>query len=462
MVKKIFHKFRLPEPVTISKSKHTKFKNSPRRNAGEHVVSFVSLCLSLLLLCCMAYTADAQDEFYLRGSFYQDWLGIKYQDSALYHRLSSRLKLTFWNKPGAGWTAQVDVRNRFNLSYGSENQLIIYDAHLSYDKLEKKLFFSLGQMNLYDTAGIGELTGGIIGYKLNKFLSLGGYAGLEPDIYNARLDTGYNKFGLFLRYIGPGAKQLSLSVNNIGFSGETERRFLYSNLLLPVKRLFVLYGNIEYELDNKTREQDRLSHLFLNTRIDITKYADITANYSSGKGLDYHRFLLEQSQNPTIRNSEVERYYYNETYGVRLSIKPVKNARLFAARRESELNDLDIINHTTQVGLSIYDILKSGVSFYWIYNMNRGDSSESDSYYISVSRNFGKLSFDLSFANYYHGVRFLADGAPEIFHYPDRKTVSTNLFYIFNRSLAFSVDYTYSYQEDYPEHQFFIRAIFRK
>jgi hypothetical protein len=317
-------------------------------------------------------------------------------------------------------------------------------------------------MNLYDTAGIGELTGGIAGYKINKYLSAGGYAGLEPDIYNARLDAKYNKFGIFFRYAGPGAKQFSLSFNHLGFDGQTERPFLYSNVLFPFKRLFVLYGNIEYELDNKTKKEDRLSHLFLNTRVNVTKYADITVNYSSGKGLDYHQFLLEQSQNPTIGNSEIERYYYNETYGIRLSFKPVKNMRLFASRRESQRKDLEIMNHTTRFGLSMTNILKTGVSIYGNYNMNRGDSSESDSYYISASRNFGRLSFSLNFADYYNGVRISTGGIPEVFHIPDRKTLSTNLFYILNRSLALSLEYAYSYEEENVEHQFFIRAIYRR
>jgi hypothetical protein len=420
------------------------------------------LILLCFLLCCFAVRGDSGKEFYLRGAFYQDWLGIKYEGSDLYSRLSSRLKLTLWNKPGEGWTVFVDARNRYNLSFGNKNRMIIYDARISYDRLKSALFFSFGQMNLYDTAVIGELTGGIIGYKLNKFLAVGGYAGLEPDIYNSRLDSEHNKFGFFFRYIGSGAKQFSLSFNRIGFAGQTERQFIYTNLLFPYKRFFVLYGNIEYELDNKTKKQDRLSHLFFNTRINITKYADVTANYSSGRGLDYHQFLLEQSQNPTIGNNEIERYYYSRTYGLRLSVKPVKNLRLFVGRRESDLKDRGIINFTTRFGISMYNILKTGISFYGNYNMNRGDSSESDSYYLSTSRNFGKLSFSLNFANYYNGVYITTEGTPEMFHIPDRKTLSTNLFYILNRSLALSLEYAYSYEKENMEHQFFIRAIYRR
>lgn len=405
---------------------------------------------------------EVNNGFLVRGALYLDWMGIQAEDTDFYSLLSSRLKLTLLNNPGHGWTISIDMRDRFNPGEGGGNRLIIYDARLSYDRLNKKLFFHLGQMNLYDTAGIGELTGGVVGYKINKYLSLGGYAGLEPDIYAGKWDTDYNKYGFFLRYRGTGARQFSLSFNRVGFNNQTERQFLYSSLLFPVKRIVVLYGNVEYELANGIKTEDRLSRLFLNGRIDLSKYVDVTANYSSGRGLDYHQFILEQSQNPTIQNSEVERYYYNETYGIRLSVKPVKSMRIFVAKRESERKDKGIKNHTTWFGLSLSNLFKTGISLFGNYNINRGDASESDSYYISLSRNFGKLSCSLSFADYYNGVRFTGEGTPEVFHLPDRQTVSANVFVVFSRIFSLSLDYAYSYQKENVEHQFFVRVIFRK
>lgn len=420
------------------------------------------LLILLMLSCCLGMTADIGKDFYIRGAFYQDWMGFKSGDNNFYSRLSSRLKLTLGNKPGEGWTFFIDVRNRYTLGEGGANQLIMYDVRLSFDSLPRKFFLSLGQMTLYDTAGIGQLTGAVLGFKLNKYLSVGGYGGFEPDIYNTRWDFSYLKFGGFVRYLGPGAKQFSLSYNRLSFDGSSERQFLYSSVLLPLNSIFILYGNLEYELNAGIKSEDRLSRLFLNTRVNLGRYADVIAHYSSGRGLDYHRFLLEQSQDPTLQNNEIERYYYNETYGIRLSIKPGKNLRLYISRRESKQKDVGIKNHTTGFGFSVIDLLNTGVSCYGNYNMNRGDASESDSYYLSASRSFGKLSWSLSFANYYNGVRFSGDGSAQIFHLPNQKTVSTDFFYILNRSLAFSLDYAFSDQTDYSDHQFFIRVILRK
>ena len=91
------------------------------------------LLFIFVLSCWCHMVGETNKGFFFRGAFYQDWMGIKSEDSDLYHRLSSRLKLTFWNKPGDGWTVYMDIRNRYTLGDQGNNQLIIYDTHISYN-----------------------------------------------------------------------------------------------------------------------------------------------------------------------------------------------------------------------------------------------------------------------------------------------------------------------------------------
>jgi hypothetical protein len=123
-----------------------------------------------------------------------------------------------------------------------------------------------------------------------------------------------------------------------------------------------------------------------------------------------------------------------------------------------------IRNHTTGFGFSAGDILRSGISLYGNYNLNRGDASEADTYYISASRSFGKLSWSLSYANFYNGVRFDAHGTPQVvrIELPDQRTFSSDWFLAFNRGLAVALDYSYLRQAGLSEHQFFVRLILRK
>jgi len=422
----------------------------------------------LLILSMLAVVPSLAEEkgrqFYFQGALYQDWMGFKGSGDALYSRISTRLSLTLWNRPGSGWTMFIDVRDRFASGEGGDNQLLIYNARLAYDSLRSNLIVSLGQMNLYDTAGIGQLAGIMAGYKLGRFLAAGAYGGLENDIYAGKLSSSYQKYGIFARYIGGGARQFSLSYNLVRFASQNERQFLYSSVLLPLGRFFIVYGNGEYELGGNVAAGDRLSRLFVNARANLSSYADITASYSSGRGMDYHRFLLEQSQDPSLQNGEIERFFYNKTYGVRLSFTPLKKLRFHVSRQESELQDAGIRNHTTGFGFAAGDILRSGISLYGNYNLNRGDSSEADTYFLSATRSFGKLSWSLSYANFYNGVRFSAEGTPQVvrIRLPDQRTLSSDLFLALGRSLALALEYSYLDQSEYSEHQFFIRLILRK
>lgn len=420
--------------------------------------------LLLLLAAVSAAAQEKKEAFFFRGALYQDWMGFMSEGQDLFSRLSTRLNLSLWNRPGNGWTAFIDLRNRFSAGEGTENQLLVYDARLAYDSLRSKVFINLGLMNLYDTAGVGQLAGAMAGYKFHRYLAAGAYGGLQGDIYSAKLDPDYQKFGVFVRYFGPRARQLSLSYNQVRFEGRSERQFIYSSLLLPLGGFLFVYGNGEFELGARTPAADRLSHLFVNVRANLTRFADVTASYSSGRGMDYHRFLLEQSQDPSLQNNEIERFYYNQTYGLRFSVTPAAKLRFHVSRQESERLDAGIRNHTTGFGFAAGDILHSGVSLYENCNLNRGGSSESDTYYLSLSRDFGKLSVNVSYANFFNGVRFAADGTPQVvrIELPSQRTFSGDLFMAFSRTLAVSLDYSYLDQPGVAEHQFFVRLIVRK
>lgn len=420
--------------------------------------------LFLLLANLPGIAEGKRPTFYLRGAIYQDLMGFQGKNETMFSQLSTRLHLTLWNQPGNGWTIYFDLRNRLAMNEGGGNRLIVYDAYLAYDAPERRFFLSLGQMNLYDTAGTGQLSGIMAGFKLNRNLSAGVYGGLETDIYNTQLSLNYQKFGIYFRYLGHGARQFSLSYNLVRFKSSNERQFLLASTLMPVGKILILYGNMEIEMAPLVKPGDRLSQLFFNARANLTRYADITASLSSGRGMDYHQFLLEQSQDPSLQNSTIERFYYNKSYGVRFNLKPGRNLRLHISRQESELKDQGIRNHTVGFGFSFASILKSGISLYGNYNLNRGGSSEADTYYLSASRNFGKLAWTLSYANFYNGVRFSTNGTPQPIRIivPDQQTFSSDLFFVIGRSLAVSLDYSYLQQKEYFEHQLFIRLILRK
>jgi hypothetical protein len=247
-----------------------------------------------------------------QGALYVDWFKAQLGEGISTSQLSTRVRMEAGAAPGKGWRALLDVRDQLNRGSADSHRFILYDARLVRERPGDPLKLQLGQMNLYDSAGAGQLLGGVATWRRSEAIAFGGYAGFEPEIYGLRLSSGYRKYGAFARYDGPEARSVSVSYNGIRFGGRTERAFLYSSGLLPAGPLN-LYGNLEYELTSFTPAGDRLSRVFLNARYTFTETVDLTGHYSSGKGLDYHRFLLDASRDPSLRSSEIERFYYNRS-----------------------------------------------------------------------------------------------------------------------------------------------------
>ena len=231
---------------------------------------------------------------------------------------------------------------------------------------------------------------------------------------------------------------------------------------MPVQKFLVVYGDAEYELGSHVAGTNRLSRLFGNIRLDLGPKADVTASYSSGKGLDFHRYLIEASQDPTLFNQDIERFYYSNYYGVRFSLKPVRGLRLSVARQESRQNDLGIVNHTWRFGVSVWNLLVPGLSAVGSYALNRGDLSESDSYYVSLTKDFGRFSLNASFSNTFRGLRFdPGTGEPLPITIADYQNVALGTLIRFNRDFSASVEYGGFLRSGENEHFLFVRLIYR-
>jgi hypothetical protein len=400
--------------------------------------------------------------FYQRWTVYLDWNGSRYSDGTFFNQISARFRFDLIDRPGQGWTLTLDARDRVGIRGRATNQPILYNARLTFDKAGSPFYLSLGQMNLYDTAGIGALLGGIAGFKLTQDVLVGAYGGLESTPYINRLDTKYLKAGTFVRWLGSKGRTVGLSYNTLRYDGRAERQYAYANVFLPVKKFLVIFGDAEYELGSHVDGGNRLSRLFGNVRLDLGRWADLTGSYSSGRGLDFHSYLIAASQDPAIYDQNVERFYYTGYYGVRLSLKPARTVRLSVSRQRSEQKDLGILNNTWRFGVSAWNILGQGISIVGDYALNRGDLSESDTYHVSLTKDFGRFSLNGGFSNSFNGVRFDPGGGdPQVIHLNDARNVSLGALVRVSRSLSASVEYGGFLQSGLNEHFLYVRLIYR-
>ncbi len=422
----------------------------------------VLLAAAILIFGMQMAAQSGGDAFYQKGTVYLDWYGSRYSDGALFNQVSARIKFDLIDRPGQGWTLTVDARDRVGIRGEATNQLILYNARLTYDKPGSRFSLALGQMNLYETAGIGALLGGMAGIKLSRDVLIGAFGGLESTPYISRLDSRYLKGGAFFRWLGPQGRSIGLTFNHLRYDGDTERQYAYASVFFPVRKALVIYGDAEYELGGHVAGANRLSRLFGNIRMDLGPWVDLTASYSSGKGLDFHRYIVEASQDPTLFDREVERFYYSTYYGVRLSVKPARTVRLSVSRQESRQKDLAISNHTWRFGASAWNILGQGLSVIGDYALNRGDLSESDTYYISLGKDFSRFSLTGSFSNSFNGLRIDPSGGdPQIVHLDDFRNVSLGTLIRLGRGLSASIEYGGFLQSGLTEHFLFVRLIYR-
>jgi hypothetical protein len=425
--------------------------------------SWLGIIATGLLLAAAPLTAQTSGPaFYQRGAIYLDWSGSRYADGVFFNQASARLRFDLIRQPGQGWTFSLDLRDRVGIRESLTNQLILYSARLTYDKPGSRFYLSLGQMNLYDTAGIGSLLGGVAGVKIGRDFMVGAFGGLESTPYIDRLESQYLKAGAFVRWLGSQGKTVGLTFSQLWYQGSVERRYAYANVFLPVRRALVVFGDAEYELGSNVAGENRLSRLFGNVRLDLSRWADVTASYSSGKGLDFHRYLIEASQDPSLFNQDVERFYYSSYYGVRLSVKPARTLRLSLTRQESRQNDLGYVNHTWRFGASAANLFGQGLSFVGSYALNRGDLSENDSYYACLTKDFGRFSVNASVSNTFRGIRFdQATGEPVPVALADYQNVTLGTIVRLSRSLSAQVEYGGFLQSGENEHFLFVRLIYR-
>lgn len=430
-----------------------------KRMPGPRTVLFAA---AIILLGTRSAAQTPGASFYQRGTISFDWSGSRYSDGTLFNQVSLRFRFDLIDRPGQGWTLSLDARDRVGIRGGATNQLILYNARLTYDKPGSRFTLAVGQMNLYETAGTGALLGGLAGLKLGRDVLVGGFGGLESTPYIARLDAKYVKAGAFIRWLGPRGRSLGLTFNHLRYSGDVERQYAFGRVFVPLGRTLVVYGDAEYELGGHVTGANRLSRLFGNVRLDLGRWADLTASYSSGKGLDFHRYLLEASQDPSLFERDIARFYYSSYYGARLSLKPARTVRLSVSRQESRQKDLGVSNHTWRFGASAWGLFGTGLSVVGDYAFNRGDLSESDTYAVSLGQDIGPFTLTGSFSNSFNGLRIDPNGGdPQILHLPGSRNITLGALVRLGRDLTASVEYGGFLRSGDDEHFLFVRMIYR-
>jgi len=111
---------------------------------------------------------------------------------------------------------------------------------------------------------------------------------------------------------------------------------------------------------------------------------------------------------------------------------------------------------------SAWNLLGQGISVTGDYAINRGDAAESNSYYASLTKEFGRFSLTGSISNTYNGVRIdSTSGTPQLIHLNDYQNVGASAFIRVGKSFWVSLEYNYYLQQAANQHFVFVRLIYK-
>ena len=225
-----------------------------------------------------------------------------------------------------------------------------------------------------------------------------------------------------------------------------------------------IFGNMEYELGQGIRTEDRLSRLFLNARLDVSRYVDVTGFFSSGRGLGFpqlcprplpgpsapgqgsravflQRAVWGQGGDQTREEPETARVPAGEPAEGPGHIQSHLEAGRFGHRHHEE-------RRLRLRGLLLQSGQPVGIRFL-----------------LSVAEPDFRAGILLSSPS---PIPTTACGScpragnPQIIHLDGYKTISANVFVPLTRRLSISAEYSYFLQKNANEHQFFVRLLFRK
>jgi hypothetical protein len=336
------------------------------------------------------------------------------------------------------------------------NALKIYSLALKYD-LNKTTQISIGRRINPKVSNIGAMDGLQFEKTINKF-SLGLLAGTRPDFQNYGFNKNLFQYGAYASFdatTGSSYNQSSLAFMQQTNSGKTDRRFLYFQQSNSLFKNLYFFGTLEvdlYKLKNDT--VNNVSHssgtfdptgIYLSLRYRMTRRLSLSGSYDARKNVMYY-----------------------ETY--KLFIDRVLETEM---RQGFRLQANYSITNNLMFGVtSGYRFLKSdpkpskNVNGYLTYNMVPGInvSATLTGTYLESSYLNGKI-YGISFSrDFFKGKLQTSIGYRHVdYRYPEsilteiQNIGEMNLYWLFAKKMAFSINYEGTFEKTVKYHMLFLQ-----
>ncbi|MGD9488927.1 MAG: hypothetical protein AB7W47_12950 [Calditrichaceae bacterium] len=175
----------------------------------------------------------------------------------------------------------------------------IYELSFSYDDESSVINYKLGRIISNKFSGVGYIDGLLLQYNMLKNLSLGVFAGTQPEWQYSDFQTSIQKYGGYLTYLTGdySTKRLESTLALAGeYHGSTvSREFLYlqNNYVSGKKWSFYQSAEIDLNRDwrkDRTNENLSLSGLYLSGRYRFSDGVNASLSYDNRK--NYYTYDL--------------------------------------------------------------------------------------------------------------------------------------------------------------------------
>ncbi len=255
-----------------------------------------------------------------------------------------------------------------------------------------------GHLWLNDLGALGSLAGGVFEWRgapgsekqgIGRF-RVGGFAGLEPKVFDTGYYDGVKKYGVYGALDGDYGRRHSVGYVQVKDRSITERSVVSTMNFIPVKRGFFLYQGAEYDLVQPAGQARKgLNYFYTNARGNIGSKLQLQGTYNRGRSVDTRGLADDVLNGRPISQTTAQGLAY-ESIGGRVTVTPISRVSLYASRSQDKSNREDKPSNRLTIGGNAMNVGGSGldVSATITRNERLGTTYRSD--YVSLGRQIGR------------------------------------------------------------------------
>lgn len=333
-----------------------------------------------------------------------------------------------------GLEYSIDARATTYPSSDRDERISLYDAYVGGSLLGGKLGVRVGQMWLNDLGALGSVGGAGVEYRhltpAGTRYRAGLFGGLEPLHFDTGYASGVQKGGIWAAYDGHAARRHVLGFVAIRNEGVKERSVISTTNFIPAGKRFFLYQIAEYDLHGPGGEGGGdLSYFFTTVRVLPAAAVEVQLNYHQGRSLDARSITNDIIEGRPVNPRLLEGYLF-ESAGGRLTFNVSRTVRLHAAYAQERNNRDDSSHPRTSGGVSVRDILGSGIDVTTYASRVDREQGPYTSVYASLGRSLGTRWYvSLDYTSSLSVLRVASGGGPTVETRPqaDRYSLMTQV-----------------------------------